>query len=101
MKKRPELPTDGTREVSTAPAVEFYNDKCGAFGCTLPRGHNRGKADVPSNHNIPVIPTARFSQFPFDLVARYVNHKVEFTVEKLTAGTGKELETPWIVRKLT
>lgn len=23
---------------------------CGSFGCTLPRGHNMGKADVPSNH---------------------------------------------------
>lgn len=82
MKKRPELPTDGTREVPTAPTVGFYD------------------GEWPS-HNIPVIPTARFSQFPFDLVARYVNHKVEFTVEKLMMGTSKELETPWIVRKLT
>lgn len=48
-----------------------------------------------------VIPTARFSHFPYDLVARYVNHKVEFTVERLMAGTYEELQTPWTVRKLT
>ena len=50
---------------------------------------------------LPVTATARFSHFPFDLVARYVNHRVEFTVERLWTGTGKELETPWVVRKLT
>lgn len=48
-----------------------------------------------------VIPVARFSQFPYDILARYINHKVEFEVERLMAGTGKELETPWVVRKLT
>jgi hypothetical protein len=26
-------------------------EECGAFGCTRPRGHNMGKADVPSNHS--------------------------------------------------
>lgn len=81
--------------------------ECGSFGCTLPKGHNMGKADIPANHEnpprprLPITPIARFSHFPFDLVARYVNHKVEFTVEKLMMGTSKELETPWIVRKLT
>lgn len=25
--------------------------KCGSFGCTLPAGHNMGRADVPSNHS--------------------------------------------------
>lgn len=24
--------------------------ECGSFGCTLPKGHNRGRADVPENH---------------------------------------------------
>jgi hypothetical protein len=23
---------------------------CDSFGCTLPAGHNRGRADVPENH---------------------------------------------------
>jgi len=27
------------------------NEECGAWGgCVLPRGHNMGKADIPSNH---------------------------------------------------
>ena len=26
------------------------NEACGAFGCVLPKGHNRGQADVPENH---------------------------------------------------
>lgn len=93
VKRRPVLPTD---------------DECGSFGCTWPKGHNRGKADVPANHENPprprqltVTPTARFSHFPYDLVARYVNHKVEFTVERLMVGTYEELQTPWTVRKLT
>lgn len=24
--------------------------RCGSFGCTLPAGHNMGRADVPENH---------------------------------------------------
>lgn len=42
-----------------------------------------------------VIPIARFSHFPYDILARYINHGVEFTVEK------DMTETPWTVRKLT
>lgn len=30
-----------------APAEE---ERCGSFGCVLPKGHNRGQADVPENH---------------------------------------------------
>lgn len=75
MKRRPELPTDNEPRL--------------------------GSHSFEPQKPIKVIPTARFSQFPFDLIARYVNHKVEFTVERLWAGTGEELDTPWVVRKLT
>jgi hypothetical protein len=50
---------------------------------------------------IVTLPVARFSEFPFDTLARYINYRVKFTVERLDIGTAKELETPWIVRKLT
>ena len=69
MKKRPALPTDDELRL--------------------------GSHSFEPQKPIKVIPTARFSHFPFDLVARYVNHKVEFTVEKDMS------ETPWTVRKLT
>lgn len=37
-----------------APVVPDSTERCGAWGgCTLPRGHNRGRADVPSNHSVP------------------------------------------------
>jgi len=26
------------------------DELCGSFGCRLPKGHNMGSADVPSNH---------------------------------------------------
>jgi hypothetical protein len=26
------------------------DELCGSFGCTLPKGHNMGKPDLPSNH---------------------------------------------------
>lgn len=26
---------------------------CGSFGCVLPAGHNRGRADIPENHQPP------------------------------------------------
>ena len=26
---------------------------CGSFGCILPAGHNRGRADIPENHQPP------------------------------------------------
>jgi hypothetical protein len=29
------------------PATE---EKCGSFGCVLPKGHNTGRADIPENH---------------------------------------------------
>ena len=25
-------------------------EQCGSFGCTLPKGHNMGRADIPENH---------------------------------------------------
>lgn len=25
-------------------------ETCGSFGCTLAKGHNMGKADIPENH---------------------------------------------------
>lgn len=32
-------------------------ERCGAWdGCLLPRGHNRGRADVPENHFSPAYP---------------------------------------------
>lgn len=85
IRPRPELPTDG---------------ECGSFGCTWPKGHNRGKADIPANHErrrLVVTPTARFSDFPYDILARYINHKVEFAVISL----GAESDFKWEVRKLT
>jgi hypothetical protein len=27
-------------------------EPCGSFGCTLPAGHNRGRADIPMNHSV-------------------------------------------------
>jgi hypothetical protein len=33
--------------VSAEPATE---EKCGSFGCVLPKGHNTGRADIPENH---------------------------------------------------
>lgn len=50
-----------------------------------------------------VVPTAKFSEFPFDVIARYVNHKVMFTVEydPYVPFEPTEVATPWIVRKLT
>lgn len=39
-------------------------ERCGAWGgCTLPRGHNTGRADVPGNHDIP-LPTSTPEQQP-------------------------------------
>ncbi len=32
-------------------AAESMQEPCGRFGCTLPKGHNTGRADVPSNHS--------------------------------------------------
>jgi hypothetical protein len=32
-----------------APSTET-DARCGSFGCVLPRGHNRGQADIPENH---------------------------------------------------
>ena len=32
------------------------DETCGAWGgCPLPKGHNMGNADVPSNHQAPVV----------------------------------------------
>ena len=31
-------------------ATAESDEICGSFGCTLPKGHNRGRVDVPSNH---------------------------------------------------
>jgi len=28
------------------------NHRCGSFGCDLPAGHNRGRADIPANHRV-------------------------------------------------
>jgi hypothetical protein len=52
---------------------------------------------------LTVIPTAKFSEFPYDTIARYVNHKVLFTVEHdpYTPVDPMEVATPWIVRKLS
>lgn len=70
IRKRPELPTDDQ-----------------------PEGLVSALATLAAN---PDTPLARFSHFPYDLLARYINHKVEFTVTR-----GRDLETPWIVRKLS
>ena len=48
-------------------------------------------------------PVARFSDFPYDLLARYINHRVEFTVAYQPMGDQDRASQgmPWIVRKLT
>jgi hypothetical protein len=46
--------TEGLREIRQLCAEGHGDDLiagvCGSFGCILPAGHNRGKADVPENH---------------------------------------------------
>lgn len=84
-RKRPELPTDTRPD---AVAVERAI-------------RETSKEGVEAFRPFVNPPVARFSEFPYDLLARYINNKVEFTVEKLWMGTIVELETPWKVKKLT
>lgn len=46
--------------------------------------------------SLAVTPIARFSVFPLDLLARYINHKVEFEVLRRYEDNFK-----WEVRKLS
>lgn len=46
--------------------------------------------------SLQVTPIARFSDFPFHLLARYINHKVEFEVFQLPRD-----DFGWEVRKLS
>lgn len=46
--------TDSSRCPTNEVGVLRELRKCGSLGCDLPAGHNRGRADVPSNHRLPV-----------------------------------------------
>lgn len=48
-------------------------ERCGAWGgCTLPRGHNRGRADVPSNHSVPDSPDV------YETIRAFIEEEVGF-----------------------
>jgi hypothetical protein len=52
VKIRAELIQVAAVAVAAIEAIDRRNptNPCGRFGCTRPAGHNRGRADVPTNH---------------------------------------------------
>jgi hypothetical protein len=60
--------------------------ECGVFGCTLPAGHNRGRADVPANHGAAVTSDRKEAEQALDnLVAAM--HSGHYAVAELCKAT--------------
>lgn len=54
VRRCPDDPEQTEHAVLLDAVLELISGKkteiCGSFGCTLPKGHNMGRADVPANH---------------------------------------------------